>query len=93
MRIVARVSDNVLDDKDWPVVEADVEGGVVVRRWVVNKGAYGTDTILPVGMTVSEICEWTRHDGTGRHPEQYYELRIGGRFKDFVTLEEIEQCK
>lgn len=92
MKILARLSDNVLEKEDWTVWELTVQDGKVTStRAVENEatGAYGEPDFK--GMTIAQLAEWTRYDGAGIHPEGYQELRISGRFKYFVNPDEIEQ--
>lgn len=72
--ILARISDNVLDDDDWGVYKLTLEEGVVEEQSTINKGAYASEYFL--GMSVEQLSEWSNYDPTGQHPENYYELEI-----------------
>jgi hypothetical protein len=95
--LFARISDNVLDEKDWGVVLLVLHDGVVVEQRSVSQGVYAPESF--VLMTVAQLAEWTCYDATGTHPEQYHELaeaerddegnRVPGTFRDFWTVEEI----
>jgi len=73
--ILARISDNVLEEGDWTTVLLAVEGGVVVGIDLCIKGAYA-ETGVHVGMTIEELAKWSQYDPTGQHPENYYELKF-----------------
>jgi hypothetical protein len=94
----ARISDNVLNEKDWGVDWLELEDGVVVLQKTVSRGCYRLPDLY--GMTAEELVEWSRFDATGQHPEQYHELAeskldddgntVPGKFHDFWTAEGIE---
>ncbi len=72
--ILARVSDNVLEDSDWGVYKLSLKNGVVRKQKVASPGVYvATDF---VGMCIEQLSEWSCHDSTGRHPENYHELEV-----------------
>ncbi len=72
--ILAKVSDNVLEDTDWGVYELLLKDGVVVEQSVINKGVYVAEEF--VGMGTPQLSLWSHYDPTGHHPEMYYELEI-----------------
>lgn len=71
-----RISDSVLDEKEWSVFHLMLLDGVVTSRAVVWPGAYSPYGIPDVGATLADIEAWSRYDGTGTHPEQYHEVRV-----------------
>ncbi len=72
--ILARVSDNVLEDTDWGVYKLLLKDGVVVEQSTINKGVYVIDPF--VGMATTQLALWSSYDSTGRHPENYHELEV-----------------
>jgi len=74
--ILARISDNVLDDDDWGVYQLFIENGVVKRQKTLNKGVYAIDSF--VGMNIEQLSSWSSYDSVGQHPETYHELERTG---------------
>ena len=72
--ILARVSDNVLDDIDWGVYKLSLKNGVVRKQRTINQGAYAETKF--VGMSIEQLSLWSYHDSTGQHPENYHELEV-----------------
>jgi hypothetical protein len=72
--ILARISDNVLDDTDWGVYKLSLKNGVVKKQRTINQGAYAE--IKFVGMSIEQLSSWSRYDSTGEHPETYHELEV-----------------
>lgn len=70
-KVLARISDNVLDEEDWTPFEIEIKDGVVVR--VDNDDPY---YLSMVGWTTTELAKWTQYDSTGQHPEAYHELSV-----------------
>lgn len=100
-KMLVRVSDNVLNEKEWPVHEVTL--GIVATRGVGRLGVVdqvevksGCYTIPPMrGWLFEELAEWSREDPTGRHPETYNEIAMApGRdekpkFKPFWPSEKL----
>ncbi len=78
----ARVSDNVLEKADWPVVQLAVLDGVVVAVETLHEGVHSIDSMPRVGWTTDMMVDWINHDSTGSHPETYHEFSDQ---PDFVT--------
>lgn len=75
--ILARISDNVLDDKHWGLACLVLEKGCIDGIYPVQDGTYGDCTDqFAWGMLRMDIAEWTRFDSTGQHPEEYHEITI-----------------
>lgn len=96
--IYARISDNVLDDIDWPVRKLVLEDGRVVEHEDVppTEGAYplvrfqdGHDPCT--GWTSFQLLEWSRRDYTGYHPERFHDLKaeIDEKFASFLSPEDF----
>lgn len=94
----ARISDNVLDEVDWPVARLVLRDGVVVEQAQHKPGAYAFGQL--VGITSTMLAAWSRFDATGTHPEMYHELaeaaidyadrtEVPGEFRTFWTAEEV----
>lgn len=89
MRIRVRISDNVLDEIDWPVYELELLGGFVERSEIINPGAYGRDFI---GMTEERLLEWLSWQCPSHyHPEEYHDIWSpkARRFVDFKPTDEV----
>lgn len=90
-----RISDNVLDKAQWPIVRCTIEdserlAGRIVSRTVVHAGVYALDGFPRQGATAREIAKWLRFDATGSHPETYHEvLDASGRWRSFLSTEEM----
>lgn len=82
----ARMSDNVLNDGDFTVVELTLHGGRVVEQRLVQQGAY---TVELSGRDLEELARWTQHDDTGNHPENFHEIDDGSGFRSFWTAAEL----
>lgn len=89
MYVDARISDNVLDEQEWTIVRLRFVDGVVADRSVVRSGIYSEDSLPAVGDSVELVALWSAYDGTGGHPENYYELRIKGGWQSFVSANEL----
>lgn len=75
-----RISDNVLDEKDWSVHEITFgSGNVITKVKELKSGAYGfiddpkPDIYPSVGWTRARLKKWLEYDSTGSHPENYHE--------------------
>ena len=73
--ILARVSDNVLEERDGSTMLLAVQDGVVESVDAYIKGVYAY-TGLRIGMTIEELAKWSQWNSTGQHPENYYELKF-----------------
>jgi len=69
-----RITDNVLDDDDWGVDHIILRDGKVVKQCTSTEGVYRIPNM--VGWEREQIVEWSKHDDTGRHPEQYHEIEV-----------------
>ena len=90
--LLLRLSDNVLDEPDWPVYRIKLEHGKIVSRTVVNQGAYGDDGTPAVGDGLPKVAEWLSYEGSGTHPENYYTVfdPRDGHWHSFVGPRELE---
>lgn len=100
-RMLVRVSDNVLDEKEWPVHEVVL--GVVSTKGVGRLGVMDQTEVHPGcynipamrGWTIEELAEWSRFDPTGEHPEVYNEIAMAPdrgekpKFKPFWSSEKL----
>jgi hypothetical protein len=72
-----RISDNVLDKEDWPIIE--IKFGylrcskelMIVNQSLIEPGVYGQDFL---GWTVDQLAKWLSYDSTRDHPEIYHEV-------------------
>jgi len=69
-----RISDNVLDKEDWPVIELTLFGGFIVEEKVLNKGIYAFDSFI--GWDRVDLLSWLTVDYTGQHPEMSHEIIV-----------------
>ena len=73
--IYTRMSDNVLDDEDYPVHRLVLKDGVVTERTLVQRGVYTTQSMPDVGWTLDQVEAWLSYDGTGSHPETFHQFQ------------------
>ena len=73
--VLARLSDNVLDEEDWPVHRLTFEGRICTSQIEEHKGVYNLSTSF-IGKSINTLMEWTQHDDTGNHPEMYHEIQV-----------------
>lgn len=89
----ARISDNVLDDEDWPIrrLVLDVKRRQIIDHEDVHRGAYRFEEYDPQkGMSFDSLFDWTRRDPTGEHPELYPELQDSeSNFKQFFDFDDF----
>lgn len=69
-----RISDNVLDPKDWGVDMLTIKEGYVVRQVNAYKGCFRMPDML--GWSLTDLHNWSSFDSTGSHPEIFHEVRI-----------------
>lgn len=73
--IAVRISDNVLDEEDWPVhILRFREDGVCIRQTVENEGAYIMHNF--VDQNLHELVKWSNRDLTDHYVEMLNELCI-----------------
>lgn len=90
MYVDARISDNVLDEQEWPVVRLRFSADRrIAERSVLRTGIYSTDGFPAIGDSLELVALWSNYDGTGSHPENYYELRVDGVWRAFVSANEL----
>lgn len=95
--LTVRLTDNVLEDKDWPVrkVWIDREKKEVVKVEDVPFEAGATPMLTmskpSVGMTLEELLAWLAVDNTGQHPEVTHHVKVEGdhRFSWINTAEDL----
>ena len=86
-----RVSDNVLDEADWPVWTClyDPATDKVVDSKEDHPGVYGVDNGPCAGWDLERINKWLAYDPTGSHPEVDHDVWVGGRWqfcKIFINI-------
>lgn len=100
--IRVRISDNVLEDKDWTIFELefamakDIPGSVgenvpkVVSQRLINEGCYGEHLL---GKTIVDLVKWLAYDPTGSHPEVWHEVwdTRKARWKSMVSVIDLRQ--
>ena len=75
--LVLRISDNVLDELDWPMWLCVMADDVIIQQRVIRTGAYSRSNSLPgVGDTMTDIIKWSSYDSTGEHPETYHRVGV-----------------
>lgn len=82
--IYVRISDSVLDDKDWTICRLTLVDNVVTAKETIQKGVYRLDS-PDVGTSLRDVVAWTHFDSTGSHPETYHEAFINGKWVDAVN--------
>lgn len=88
-QIYVRISDNVLDQKDWGIRVLTIENGEVTCAVDRIIGPYGMSAVPTVGWTIKQIEEWSACDCTGNHPENFHDVAGDGRtleWKTFVVI-------
>lgn len=90
--IVAKISDNVLEDKDHSELELNLQNNRVVGVKYINKGVYLADVL--VGMSLADLSLWTAHCDESRHPQSYNELwdPMKGKFLSDLSIDDVEDC-
>lgn len=76
--VYVAITDDVLDEKDWGIKELTIRNGVVVGCTIIYSGVYDLSKAgAPgIGWTTKGIEEWSKHDFTGCHPENFYEVKV-----------------
>ena len=73
-----RISDEVLNDNDWPVHNITVQGGLVVKQEVVQEGVYTMPDML--GWTTRAVYAWVNSSedasSSGTFPNNFHEIII-----------------
>lgn len=69
-----RLSDNVLDEEDWPTFLIYIEDDRVRYQLQVKAGIYSTPYMF--GWTTGKVAGWLRHDNSGEHPEMYHDIYL-----------------
>ena len=69
--ILARISDNVLDDEDWPLRKLTINqtGTVLAIEDIFVPENSKMDGMPEVGWSIEDLQRWASHDSTGEHPE------------------------
>lgn len=70
--IHVRVSDDVLDVKDWTVDYLLMENGSVKEQVRVHYGIYNIPDMR--GWTCGELSNWSRFENTGSHPQEFHDI-------------------
>ena len=73
--VLARVSDNVLEEEDWPVHTLTFEGGICTSQTEKQKGVYSFSESF-IGKSTDDLIEWSNYDNSGNHPEMFHEIYI-----------------
>lgn len=75
VNVAIRISDNILDEKDWPVhILRFNEKGICIQQQEKNKGVYKIDDF--VGKNLNDLCEWSNYDMTGSEGELSHDLCV-----------------
>ena len=70
--VLVRISDNVLEEKDWGIDMLSIQFGIVVSQESLFKGVYEIPNMI--GWTTNEVCEWTSYNEPEDHPQNFHEL-------------------
>lgn len=87
-----RVSDNVLEEVDWPVRELTLDRVTkkVLDHKDLQEGVYGLDLAPRKGWTLEKVQQWTAVDPTGYHPEVYQEIQDeNGTYTQFFHFQDF----
>jgi hypothetical protein len=89
-KLLVRLSDNVLEDDDWPVRRIEIQEKVIVGVEDIQQGVYGTGHMPDVGWGLSQLVGWLSYDGTGQHPENYHEIKAqtDEKYEPYVSTRE-----
>ena len=71
-----RISDNVLDPPQWPVVEATIVDGRIIELKEINPGVYGWPAAVSIGSTIDHLQHWLKYDGTPTHPVADHDIKL-----------------
>ena len=69
-----RISDNVLDEKDWGVSQLTINDGLVQYQDSITNGVYEIPAML--GWSITDVVEWSQYQEFGSHPEVYHEIKL-----------------
>lgn len=76
--MLARISDDVLDDKNWNTYRLTIKDGTVTTMVVQVVGVYSDNSFLDwIGMTKADLVEWQYESEPHVHPGYFRELAIG----------------
>ena len=73
--VLARVSDDVLDEEDWPVHTLIFEEGICTSQTEKQKGVYSLSASF-IGKRTEDLIEWANYDASGNNPEMFHEICI-----------------
>lgn len=75
-RFHVRISDNVLDEADWPIMAIHIRHNYNLITYVeeVKKGCYAFPNMI--GWDLRKLFEWLKYDSTGHHPETYHDIGL-----------------
>lgn len=79
--LYARISDNVLDEEDWPIRKLVIENERIVEhedRPMRGLPAMGFEGGPETGWSLDQLLAWSSLDSTGKHPEVYHDLKAEG---------------
>lgn len=88
-----RISDNVLKDEDWPIVEATMVNSHIVELKEIQRGAYVWRNSVFIGMRIDTLLKWLKHaEPTDAHPEYYCQIRLlpNGKWENVYTMEKLK---
>ena len=74
--ILARISDDVLDEEDWTTFRLQMWEGVVVKMELINKGVYDPTPYNYKGFTKEHLVLWQYETAPHIHPGFFQELAI-----------------
>lgn len=71
--VAVRISDNVLDEENWPIHTLKFnEKGVCVKQVVENEGVYKMKDF--VGKNFYDLWDWSNYDTNGSEGEMTHDL-------------------
>lgn len=73
--VLARISDSVLDEEDWPIYTLIFENGVCTSQIERQNGVYSLAESF-IGKRTEYLMKWTNYDTSGSHPEMFHEICV-----------------
>ena len=88
-----RIADNVLNDKDCGYIEATIINGRITKIEEIERSPYIWLSGPTVGRTTIHLLSWLNKDFTGRHPEEYHQIRVPGGGWEGLLVTTMEDLK
>ena len=82
-KVLARISDSVLEEEDWPIHTLTFEDGICTSQIERQKGVYSLSESF-IGKRTEDLMKWTTYDNSGDHPEMFHEICVIEQRKEVV---------